>query len=104
ETIVVSTIVLCELAWVLKRTHRYADEEIAGTIQRIVELNNVELDRPAAEAGLATLARGGDFADGIILHEAERAKCPRIATFDREFARVIPQEKVMLLGKPTARR
>lgn len=99
DTVAISSIVLCELVWVLKRTHRYGDEEIADTIQRLVELNNVEVDRPAAEAGLATLHRGADFADGVILHEAERAKCQRIATFDQNFANLLPQGKAMLLGK-----
>ena len=37
----------------------------------------------AAEAGLALLDRGGDFADGVILHEAARAGAAHLVTFDR---------------------
>jgi len=48
------------------------------------------------------LARGGDFADGIVRHEAERAKCDRIVTFDQGLARLLAPDKVALLGtRPT---
>jgi hypothetical protein len=40
------------------------------------------LERPAAEAGIAMLARGGDFADDVIRHEADHAKCDRLVTSD----------------------
>ena len=38
-----------------------------------VAIRAVEIERPAAEAGIAMLARGGDFADGVVRHEADRA-------------------------------
>jgi predicted nucleic-acid-binding protein len=44
------------------------------------------------------LRRGGDFADGVVRYEAYRAKCDRIVTFDRDFARVLNPHKVALLG------
>lgn len=86
ETIAISTIVLCELVWVLRRAYRLSATEIADAIQEIIESRNVATDRPAAETGLDLLRRGGDFADGVIRHDAERARCRHIATFDREFA------------------
>ena len=43
------------------------------------------MDRLAAEAGLALLERGGDFADGLILENAARAKAAQLATLDRGF-------------------
>ena len=50
---VVSTIVLCELAWVLKRAYRYRSSLVdCGANQQIIESRNVAVDRPAAEAGL----------------------------------------------------
>jgi predicted nucleic-acid-binding protein len=86
ETVAISTIVLCELVWVLRRAYRLSATEIADAIQDIIESRNVAADRPAAETGLDLLRRGGDFADGVIRHDAERARCRHIATFDREFA------------------
>lgn len=88
DVIVISTIVLCELVWVLKRAYRYAMVEIVDIVRRLIQTRNSEIDRPAAEVGLQALERGGDFADGVIQCEAGRAKCERIVTFDRDFARV----------------
>jgi len=87
DAIVVPTIVLCELVRVLKRAYRYAGPEIIGILRRLVAVRALELERPAAEAGIAMLARGGDFADGVVRHEADRAKCDRLVTFDQGFAR-----------------
>ena len=50
---------------------------------------DVDTDRAAAETGLDMLRRGSDVADGIVRHEAIRARCRRIATFDRAFANLI---------------
>jgi len=97
-TIVISTIVLCELFWVLKRAYRYADGEIRDVIRQLIQTRTVELDRLATEAGLTMLAEGGDFADGVIQFEAGKAKCERLITFDREFARISGSENVKLLG------
>jgi predicted nucleic-acid-binding protein len=98
DTVAVSTIVLCELAWMLKRAYRYRSQEIAKAIQQIVESRNVAVDRPAAEAGLRMLRRGGDFADGVIQSDASRARCRHIVTFDQDFARLIDPGHGVLLG------
>jgi predicted nucleic-acid-binding protein len=60
DAIVVPTIVLCELVWVLKRAYRYASPEIIDILRRLVAIRAVEIERPAAEAGIAMLARGRD--------------------------------------------
>ena len=44
------------------------------------------------------LARGGDFADGIVQTDATRARCRHIVTFDRDFARLLDPDGVVLLG------
>ena len=98
DVIVISTIVLCELVWVLKRAYRYATAEIVDIVGRLIQTRNVEIDRPAVEVGLQMLTRGGDFADGVIQCEAGRAKCDRVVTFDRNFARLSATAAVELLG------
>jgi len=98
EPVAISTIVLCELAWVLRRAYRYAPAEIAAAIARIVTSRNVITDRAAAEAGLAMLRLSGDFADGIVHCDASRARCRHIVTFDRDFARLLDPARVVLLG------
>ena len=85
DTVVLSTVVLSEVVWVLRRGYRYGIVEVAEVLRRLIESRSVEVDRPLAEAGLTALAAGGDFADGVILAEAERARCDRLVTFDRNF-------------------
>ena len=97
ESVAVSTIVLCKMAWVLKRAYRYRSEEIADAIRRIITSRNVEVDRPAAEAGLRMLGRGGDFADGIVHADAKRAGCRHVVTFDEDFARLLGAGHAVLL-------
>jgi len=98
EVMAISTIVLCELPWVLKRAYRYRTDEIADAIRRVVTSRNVDVDRHAAESGLGMLARGGDFADGIVQTDGTRARCRHIVTFDRDFARLLDPGGVVLLG------
>ena len=102
DAIVVPTIVLCELVWVLKRAYRYAGSEIIDILRRLAAMRAVEIERPAAEAGIAMLARGGDFADGIVRREADGAKCERVVTFDQGFARHLRPDKVLLLRARSA--
>jgi predicted nucleic-acid-binding protein len=89
ESIAISTIVLCEVVWVLRRAYHLSTAEIADAVQEIIESRNVVVDRPAAETGLDMLRRGGDFANGIVRHDANHARCRHIATFDREFAALL---------------
>ena len=49
------------------------------------------------------LARGGDFANGVVRYEADRAKCDRLVTFDQSFARLLDPGQVALLGTRPAR-
>ena len=98
NAIVVPTIVLCELVWVLQRAYRHSGPEIIEILRRLVAIRAVEIERPAAEAGIAMLSRGGDFADGVVRHEADRAKCDRLVTFDQDFARLLGAGRVALLG------
>lgn len=88
ETVVLSAVVLCEVVWVLRRAYRYAPGEVVDVLRRLIESRTVEVDRPLAEAGLAMLAVGGDFADGVIQAEAGRARCDRVVSFDQNFARL----------------
>jgi predicted nucleic-acid-binding protein len=83
EAVVLSTVVLCEVVWVLRRAYRYGAEDVAKVLRKLIESRTVEVDRPVAEAGLAMLVAGGDFADGVILAEAGRARCACLVTFDR---------------------
>lgn len=74
---------LCELAWVLSRSYRLPADEVAGAIQGLLSAANVVVNRPAAEAGLAMLNAGGDFADGVIAHEGRWLGAEAFVSFDK---------------------
>lgn len=93
EPIYVSNVVVCELAWVLRSRYRQPKQAVADAITRLIDSDQVVMDRDAAQSGLNLLGGGGDFSDGVILHEARRAGARDLMTFDRDFARA---------GAPTA--
>jgi predicted nucleic-acid-binding protein len=97
DRIFVSDIVLCEVVWVLEHTYRLDRHAIVAALRKVAEQPGIEMDLAIFEAGLAMLAGGADFADGVVLHRAMQAKCDRVATFDRRFARKAGGGKVMLL-------
>ncbi len=97
ETVIVSGIVLCETAWVLARSFKRPAKDIAAVLRRFVQAPTVDVDRPLAEAGLASLDRGGDFANGMILVEAERAKSDQLVTFDPAFFKRTKSKRLQLL-------
>jgi len=45
------------------------------------------VDRPAAEAGLAAMRAGTDFADGVIAHQGRMAGGDTFVSFDRDAAK-----------------
>jgi predicted nucleic-acid-binding protein len=50
---------------------------------------NVVVNRPAAEAGLALLDAGGDFADGVIAYEGNWLGADSFISFDKKAVRLI---------------
>ena len=97
ESVAISTLVLCETVWVLRRAYKLGHQEIAAILRALIDSAPVEVDRLAAEAGLALLERGGDFADGVILDDAARTKAAHLVTFDRGFG-ALAGERVRVLG------
>jgi predicted nucleic-acid-binding protein len=83
ELIAVPLPVLCEFVWVLLSRYGRGVGEIAASIRDLADSANVQLDRPAVEAGLAIFEAGGDFADGVIAFEGRRIGGSVFASFDR---------------------
>ncbi|TCR97919.1 type II toxin-antitoxin system VapC family toxin [Rhizobium sp. BK418] len=82
--IAVSLPSLCELVWILRRGAKLSTDDVAQTIRDLLATANVSMDRPAAEAGLAVLEAGGDFADGVIAHEGAWLGGEIFVSFDRK--------------------
>lgn len=84
EVVALPLSMLCELVWVLRRGYRRTPADIAAVLRRLLTSTAVSVDRPAAEAGLAVLEAGGDFADGIIAHEGRILGATTFVSFDRK--------------------
>lgn len=89
EMVAVAIPVLCELVWVLSQGYRHSTVEVAGAVRRLIDSANVVMNRPAAEAGLALLEAGGDFADGAIAHERRWLGAETFVSFDRKAVKLI---------------
>jgi predicted nucleic-acid-binding protein len=75
---------LCELVWVLRRVYSFGQPEIASALEALLNAGNVVVNRSAAEAGLAFLKQGGDFADGLIACEGALLGGNTFVSFDKK--------------------
>jgi predicted nucleic-acid-binding protein len=91
DVIAVTLPALCEFAWVLGRGYKWAAPDVVGFIVTLLGSPSVRVDRAAAEAGLAMLAAGGDFADGVIAFEGRRLGGEVFASFDRTAIRLVAE-------------
>ena len=83
EMVALTLPTLCELAWVLSRGYKIPADEISAGLRRLIDSANVVVNRPAAEAGLAHLDAGGDFADGVIAFEGASLGADTFVSFDK---------------------
>jgi predicted nucleic-acid-binding protein len=88
EIIALTIASLCEFVWVL-RTYKIEPSDIAATIRNLIDGANVVLNRPAAEAGLALLDAGGDFADGVIAYEGRWLGADIFVSFDKKAVKLM---------------
>jgi len=84
EIVALALPALCELVWVLSQGYKHPPADIAQVIRRLMNAANVVMNRPAVEAGLAFLERGGDFADGVIAYEGSWLGAEIFVSFDKE--------------------
>jgi len=84
EMVAIAVSCLCEFAWVLRSVYRCRAPEIAEAIRVLLAAANVETNRQAAEAGLAMLDAGGDFADGVIAYEGRWLGAETFVSFDKK--------------------
>jgi predicted nucleic-acid-binding protein len=75
---------LCELVWVLRKVYGFTAVDAASAIRALLAAANVEMNRPAVEAGLLVLEAGGDFADGVIAYEGHWLGGETFVSFDKK--------------------
>ena len=67
----------------------YSRREIAEIIRDFINAANVPIDRSGAEAGLAVLDAGGDFADGVSAFEGRRLGGETFVSFDKQAVKIL---------------
>jgi predicted nucleic-acid-binding protein len=94
EIVALTMPTLCELVWVLQG-YKIRPSDISGTIRGLLNGANVVVNRQAAEAGLAQLDAGGDFADGVIAYEGNWLGADTFVSFDKKTVKLMTAQ-----GKP----
>ena len=89
ELVAISIPALCELVWVLSQGYKIPSTDIAEAIRRLINVTNVAVNHSAAEAGLALLEKGGDFADGAIAYEGNWLGADTFASFDKKAIKLL---------------
>lgn len=85
QRLFVSTVVLCELVWVLRGAYSIEKVTVVSVLERILATAQLEIDQKdiIREALEDYRAGGGDFADYVIGHRGREAGCDKTMTFDR---------------------
>jgi predicted nucleic-acid-binding protein len=89
EHIAIPLTSLCEFVWVLRRVYSFGLQEILLALDALLDTENVVVNRPAVDAGLAMLKAGGDFADGMIAHEGAWLGGEVFVSFDKKAVSLI---------------
>ena len=98
ELIAIALPCLCEFVWVLRKVYSVNvediaaayllktsnTEDIAAAIRALLGAANVQVNRPAVDAGLAMLEANGDFADGVIAYEGTWLGAETFVSFDKQ--------------------
>lgn len=84
ELIAIALPCLCEFVWVLRKVYSVNVEDIAAAIRALLGAANVQVNRPAVDAGLAMLEANGDFADGVIAYEGTWLGAETFVSFDKQ--------------------
>ncbi|MDP2169130.1 MAG: type II toxin-antitoxin system VapC family toxin [Rhodocyclaceae bacterium] len=89
ELIAVALPCLCEFVWVLRKVYGFQVSDVATAISALLAAANVEVNRPAVEAGLSALEAGGDFADGVIAYEGHWLGGETFVSFDKKAVAIL---------------
>jgi predicted nucleic-acid-binding protein len=92
ELIAVSLPCLCEFVWVLRRVYNFGQQDISAAVEALLDAGNVAVNRTAADAGLAILNEGGDFADGLIAYEGNWLGGETFVSFDKKAVSLIVKQ------------
>lgn len=89
DMVAISLQTLCEISWVLNVSYGVTRINISAAIRALVNTSNVVTNRAAAEAGLALLEAGGDFADGVIAFDGAWLGAETFVSFDKKAVQLL---------------
>ena len=92
DMVAVSLQTLCEVVWVLRGRYGVERADVAAAIRTLLNTGNVVVNRPAAEAGLALLDAGGDFADGVIAYDGTWLGAETFVSFDKKAVSLLTKQ------------
>ena len=86
----ISVVAMVETAWVLARSYRLEDKEVAAAIERVLQAEGlvVENEQAVFAAMIALKQARGSFADALIGVLGTVAGCTHTVTFDRKALRL----------------
>ncbi len=86
----VNLVTLVETLWVLKRTYGLPNHEIAMVIERMLQIENLEVqnEQEVFEAANVLKSGLGSFEDALIANLNTAAGCTLTLTFDKKAARL----------------
>lgn len=88
----VSVVVLCELAWTLKRVYGRSEDDVRLVIAELLDAPTLVIEQAELVADAITCL--ATFSDAMIHRIGAASACSKTITFDKRFARV---ERVQLL-------
>lgn len=92
DMVALSLQTLCEVVWVLRGRYGVDRADVAAAIRTLLNTANVVVNRPAAEAGLALLDAGGDFADGVIAYDGTWLGAETFVSFDKKAVSLLTKQ------------
>ena len=86
----VNVVAMAQTAWVLQRVYGLSDKSLAATIERILQVDVLEVEnqQQVFAAMLAVRTGRGAFADALIGALDANAGCSRTLTLDRKASRL----------------
>jgi len=86
----ISVVAIAETVWVLARTYGVGDQDIAATIERLLQADVlvVENEQQVFAAMVTLKENQGSFADALIAALGVKAGCSCTLTFDRRALRL----------------
>jgi predicted nucleic-acid-binding protein len=94
ERVIVSRHALCEFVWVLSRSYKLPQAEIATAISKLLKSKNVIADEVSINAGLRAMEAGADFADGVIANEGQWLGGETFVSFDKKAVSAIAKQGI----------